>query len=122
QCLEDYSRTTVTVPPMQKQRAMAQVAARPGCSLEGLFLATEGQITRDEIYALIATGDLYVDLAAAILPEPPKVAVWLEKPPKAHVDSGTDSAKPLRTGARLDWDGQTWTMINPGLSAVILRS
>jgi transposase InsO family protein len=122
QFLEDYLRTPVTVLSLQRQRALAHVAAQPGCSLEALFLAAEGQVTRDEIYALIATGEIYVDLSSASLTEPAKVAVWLEKPAKAGVNPITDSAKPVRAGTRLDWDGRTWTMINPGLSAVILRS
>ncbi|MGA7413140.1 MAG: hypothetical protein WBW33_21870 [Bryobacteraceae bacterium] len=98
------------------------MAAQPGCSLEALFLTTDGQVTRDEIYALIATGDIYIDLSAASQPEPTKVAVWLEKPAKADLNPVGDSARPLRTGMRLDWDGRAWTVINPGLNAVILRS
>ena len=114
QFLEDYLRTPVTVPSLQRQRVLAHVAAQPGCSLEALFLTTEGQVTRDEIYALIATGNVYIDLSAASLPEPAKVAVWLEKPAKADVAPVLDSARPLQTGARLDWDGRAWTVINPG--------
>jgi transposase InsO family protein len=122
QFLEDYLRTPVTVPSLQRQRVLAHVAAQPGCSLEALFLTTEGQVTRDEIYALIAAGDIYIDLSTASLTEPTKVAVWLDKPPKADVDPVSDSARRLRTGARLDWDGRVWTVINPGLSVVILSS
>ncbi|MDZ4801910.1 MAG: DDE-type integrase/transposase/recombinase, partial [Bryobacteraceae bacterium] len=120
QFLEDYFREPPSVPPLHQQRALAHVAAQPGCSLEALFLTTEGEVTRDEIYALIATGDIYVDLSKVSLPEPAKVAVWLEKP--TDVEPVTEFAKPLRTGATLDWDGRAWTVINPGLSAVILRS
>lgn len=28
----------------------------------------------------------------------------------------------LRPGARLEWDGRAWTVINPGLTAIVLRS
>jgi putative transposase len=58
QFLEDYLRTPVTVPSHPRQRVLAHMAAEPGCSLEALFLTTEGQVTRDEIYALIRTGDI----------------------------------------------------------------
>lgn len=121
QFLEDYLRTPVAVASQQRQRVLAHVAAQPGCTLEALFLTTEEQVMRDEIYAMIATGDIYVDLSAVSLPEPAKVAVWLE-PAKADIDPVSESAKPVRTGTRLDWDGRAWTVINPGLSAVILRS
>lgn len=122
QFLEDYLRTPVSVASLQRQRVLAHVAAQPGCTLEALFLTTEEQVTRDEIYALIATRDIYVDLSAVSLPEPAKVAVWLEKPAKADVDPVAESAMSLRAGTRLDWDGRAWTVINPGLSAVTLRS
>lgn len=119
QFLDDYRRRPLTVLPLQRQRVLAHVSAQPGCSLEALFLTTEGLVTRDEIYALIATGDIYVDLSAVSLPEPAKVPVWLEK---TATDPVTDSVKLLRTGARLDWDGRPWTVINQGLGAVILRA
>jgi hypothetical protein len=35
-------------------------------------------VTRDEIYSLIATGEIFVDLFSAVLPDPEKVTVWLE--------------------------------------------
>jgi len=79
---EDYLRTTPEVNSLSRARALAQVAARPGCSLADLFTATDGDVTRDEIYSLIAAGDVFVDLQAASLPEPEKVRVWFEKSPR----------------------------------------
>jgi hypothetical protein len=102
QFLEDYLRETPSVPTLHRQRALAHVAAQPGCSLESLFLTTEGQVTRDETYALIGTGDIYVDLSSATLAEPAKVAVWLEKPVKADVGPVMERTRKLRPGARLD--------------------
>ncbi|MGA7415393.1 MAG: Mu transposase C-terminal domain-containing protein [Bryobacteraceae bacterium] len=116
--LEDYLRSEPQVSSLRKQRALAYVAAQPGCSLTDLFHSTDGQLTRDDIYTLIATGDIYVDLLSAVLPEPERVTVWLEKPRNAP---SSDSSLSLRTGTTLDWDGRTWTVLNPGLSAVVLR-
>jgi transposase InsO family protein len=79
QFLEDYLRTTPEVDSFSRQRVMAQVAARPGCSLEDLFRATDGNVSRDEVYSLIAAGNIFVDLQSALLPEPDKVTVWVEK-------------------------------------------
>ncbi len=100
QFLEDYLRTTLEVGSLSRCRVLAQVAAQPGCSLEDLFQATHGEVSRDEVYALIATGDIFVDLQSALLPEPEKVSVWLEKPrrsddgqvglPPAHPGSGAE--------------------------------
>lgn len=79
QFLEDYLRATPKVSSFSRERVLAQVAARPGCSLEDLFKATDDEVTRDEIYFLIATGDVFVDLQVSSLPEPEKVKLWLEK-------------------------------------------
>ena len=79
QFLEDYLRTTPEVDSLSRQRVTAQVAARPGCSLEDLFRGTDGAVSRDEVYSLIAAGDIFVDLQSALLPEPNRVRVWVEK-------------------------------------------
>ncbi len=100
QFLEDYLRTTPEVSSLSRQRVLAQIAAWPGCSLEDLFRATDGEVSRDEVYSLIATGDISVDLQSVLLPEPEKVRLWLEKSPRpdgsqvgfptAHPAYGTD--------------------------------
>ncbi len=79
QFLEDYLRTTLEVSSLSRCRVLAQVAAQPGCSLENLFWATDGEVSRDEVYALIAAGDIFVDLQSVLLLEPEKVSLWLEK-------------------------------------------
>lgn len=121
QFLEDYMRAPSCVSPLQKQRVLAHVAAQPGCSLEALFLSTEGQVTRDDIYSLIATDDIFVDLYSDTVAEPEKVTIWLERPEQAA--SKCDALAPrLQTGAILDWDGRLWTVMNLGLSAMALRA
>jgi len=88
QFLEDYLRTTPEVDSFSRQRVMAQVAARPGCLLEDLFRGTDGAVSRDEVYSLIATGDIFVDLQSALLPEPDNVRVWPERPQNRDGDHG----------------------------------
>ena len=122
QFLEDYLRATPDVPSLHRQRVLAHVAVQPGCSLADLFGSTDGQLTRDEIYTLIATGDIYVDLFSAVLPEPDKVTVWPEKATQAGAAPVADSSRVFRTGAVLDWDGRSWTIINAGLTAMVLRA
>ena len=94
QFLEDYLRTTPKVDSLSRQRIIAQVAARPGCSLEDLFRATDGEVSHDEVYALIAAGDIFVDLQSALLPEPDKVRVWVEK----SLCGDDEQAKPATPG------------------------
>ena len=104
QFLEDYLRTTLEVSSLSRCRVLAQVATQPGCSLENLFRATDGEVSRDEVYALIAAGDIFVDLQSVLLPEPEKVSLWLEKslrpdgvqagPLAAHPRSGAETSAP----------------------------
>jgi putative transposase len=86
QFLEDYLRATPEVNSRSRARILAQVAAQPGCSLADLFTATDGDVIRDEIYSLIATGDIFVDLQGASLPQPENVRVWTEK--SRYLDDG----------------------------------
>jgi putative transposase len=79
QFLEDYFRAPLEVRPVHRQRVLALVAAQPNGSLQDLFWATEGEVTRDVIYSLIAAGDIFIDLHSASLLEPDKVTVSLEK-------------------------------------------
>jgi transposase InsO family protein len=120
--LEDYLRNPRQVPPLQRQQVLSHIAAQPGCSLEELFRATDSLVSRDEVYTLIAAGDVYVDLALSPLPEPAKVTLWLEKPPSSWQVPVVVPQELLRTGTILDWDGRSWTIVNAGLSAVVLRS
>ena len=55
---------------------------QPGpVSLSRRFVPGNGrdEASRDEVYSLMATGDIYVDLESALLTKPAKVRVWLEK-------------------------------------------
>jgi putative transposase len=79
QFLEDYFRAPLEVRSVHRQRVLALVAAQPNGSLQDLFQATEGEVTRDAIYSLIAAGDIFIDLRSASLLEPDKVTVSLEK-------------------------------------------
>lgn len=93
QFLEDYLRNTPEIPPLQTQRAFATLMAHPGCSLAELLRSIDGHLTRDQVYTLIATGDIYVDLHATVLMEPEKVIVWPERPP-ANAIRPEDSLQP----------------------------
>jgi transposase InsO family protein len=94
QFLEDYLRNTPEIPALQKQRVKALLMAQPGCSLDELLRSAHVQLTRDDIYTLIATGDIYVDLRSCGLLEPDKVLVWADRPHDASVSSVAPSETP----------------------------
>jgi len=61
-------------------------------------------VTRNEIYSLIATGDIFVDLLSALLPELENVTVWLEKPLQPdglNAGSSAGERSALRAGEAL---------------------
>jgi transposase InsO family protein len=119
QFLEDYLRAAPQVSSLHRQQVLAQVAAKPACSLEDLFQATDGEVTRDEIYALIATGDIFVDLLSVSLPEPEKVPVWLRKPPPQNMTAAAGCPN-LRAGDAVEWDSRGWTVLNAGINQISL--
>jgi hypothetical protein len=76
QFLEDYLRGEVTVASMAREAVIARVGACPGLSLWELFEKTTGIATRDDIHALIAVGEIRVDLYSNSLTEPETVSVF----------------------------------------------
>jgi putative transposase len=79
QFLEDYLRDDRTsVSAAARNLLLAHVAARPGVSLQEL-LATAGGVTCDDVYLLIALGELYVDLHKSPLAQAATVPVFVNR-------------------------------------------
>ena len=77
QFLEDYLRSdSVPTSSLARERVRAYVLAWPGVSLRALLEDSAEIEVPDDIYSSIATGHLYVDLAAAALAEPGDVRVY----------------------------------------------
>jgi putative transposase len=77
QFLEDYLRSNcVPVSSLVRERVRAYVLAWPGVSLRTLLEDSVEIATPDDIYSLIAMGQLYVDFNAAPLAEPGEVKVF----------------------------------------------
>ena len=79
-----------------------------------------------ELYALIARGDLYVDLQGSALAEPARVRVYRSEAVARAVEGARASVganAPFLDcvpGQRLVWDGRPWTIANVGEQAVWL--
>ena len=62
--------------------------------LDQLFEATANTVSRDDIYAMIACGDIHVDLSSAPMSEPSRVRVFTNEQaarllvPPAAIDNG----------------------------------
>lgn len=112
-----------------REWGLAMVSAEPGISLSELFRRAAEGISRDDIYALIATRKLYVDLGTAPLAEAERVHVFVNR--EAAVACGhaaqaaeapTDNCRvfTVRAGLTVAWDGRTWTIVNPGDKTISL--
>lgn len=113
-----------------REAVLAAVSAEPSVKLEEVFLKTEGVACRDDIYQLIATGDVYVDLNVAPLVEPHQVRVFPNKETAtayAHIVEVPSSAIPskprfidLAVGSAVEWNNRAWRIANVGDKVVSL--
>ncbi|MBC8029209.1 MAG: DDE-type integrase/transposase/recombinase [Pyrinomonadaceae bacterium] len=131
QFLEDYLRTDLpTFDKVARDSALAAVTAEPNIKLEELFLKTDGASSRDDIYMLIAAGELYVDLSAAPLVEPHQVHVFPNKETAtayAHIVEVSPNAMAnvprfidLAVGSTMEWNNRAWKIANVGDKMVSL--
>jgi len=121
QFLEDYFAVDAEPSPAITERIQAYVGATPGVFLQELLQAAKSFATPDDVYRLIASDRLCVDLRAVPLAEPDRVPVFPDAsvvplqpkggPPMLAVTSPTCS---LRVGRTLQWDGRTWKIVNTG--------
>jgi transposase InsO family protein len=131
--LEDYLRSdSLIVDEIVAKTVLSRVEAQKVITLADL-LQSSWQATPDDIYALIATQQLYVDLNAARLSEPEKVRVFLSREVAFAYKLSTEiTASSLPTsfqsiqitvGASLLWDGEYWEVANTGATTTgLLRS
>ncbi len=129
--LEDYFRAeSIKVETAIKAQIQQLVSKSPGISLaELLNHRTRG--SADDIYALIITDQLYVDLSAAPLAEPEQVCVFCDKQTAIAyglmVKTTTLSTPPrleavnLSPGTSIFWDGKGLSIIHVGETEVTLQ-
>jgi len=129
QFMEDYLRTDLTaIAAGSRDIVMAYVLANPGLTLEDLLRSTAGRVPPDDIFSMIAASVVYVDLHAAPLAEPSRVAV-LVSPEAASKISQNGTREPdfcgfadLHCGGTVTWDGRFWNVVNIGETSVGLLS
>ncbi|MBW4418955.1 MAG: DDE-type integrase/transposase/recombinase [Myxacorys californica WJT36-NPBG1] len=101
------------------QNLLKQVSDEEGITLAELLR----QANPDDIYTLIATDSLYVDLHAARLAEPDRVQVFSDQATAFAYQRATEVALSLpnhsqiisiTVGASLVWDGECWEVVNTG--------
>ncbi len=105
------------------------VMRQPGMTLLEL-LCSQPEAIADDIYFLIVTDQIYVDLTRQALATPSRVQVFLDREtaasyaafPPASTQWPHPSTLFMGVGAQLWWDGRPWTVLNPGATEVTLLS
>jgi putative transposase len=80
QFLEDYLRSDWPIRPEAQKHVRALVTASPGIRLSEIVQETEGVVTRDDLFAMIAIGTFDIDISSAPLTEPEKIHLRLNQP------------------------------------------
>ncbi|MEL6442349.1 MAG: DDE-type integrase/transposase/recombinase [Cyanobacteria bacterium J06621_8] len=127
--LEDYLRTeNLEVENLAKEKIIRSISKNPGTTLSELL---NSEVSADEIYTLIAQGEIYLDFSSYLLAEPNKCLIFLDSQiAKAHslmtasVKADSEIVSPaieLAIGTSIFWDGKALTIVHLGDTEIILR-
>ena len=131
QFLEDYLRTDSSfVSGSSRDAVIGETARQPGLRLADLIERTKDKASRDDIFFMIAAGEIFVDLRAAAISQAADVAVFRSAEMAAafqriHGSSEMpklDLAIRMEPGERVSWDGAFWRIINVGDHIISLLS
>ncbi len=131
QFLEDYLRADTPPAPKSTHQAICDLVARnPGISLGCLRQQTDGVASADDIFTLIATDAVWVDLTAAPLINPERVRLFSSRDAaladhylsEARTSAGIFPHTPATPviGQSITWDGNIRTIVNVGETSVAL--
>lgn len=130
--LEDYYRNHVdSIDPNQTQLIKAIIQEQPGITLREL-LYKANKVSADEIYQLIATEKIYVDLKASLLVEPERCRVFCDQlsgttynlmiSSHTTADSISSPVINLIPNTPINWDGQRYNVVQIGHTEITLRA
>lgn len=127
--LEDYLRFNQQVTPNRPQQVRERVKATPGLTLASL-LAGDPDISANDVYGMVVTDQLYVDLRAVPLVQHHQVHLYSDREtydsyrpnsrPQPAVPMNPRGPAPLVANTRLIWDGRPWTLVNLGETTTTL--
>jgi putative transposase len=130
--LQDYLRSDCpAVSEAAAEEISRYVIDQPGIRLDTLLTCVK-RATSDDIYTLIANGQVYADIQGVPLAEPERVHLFRDQwtAQATLIIPDTVSAEPpaglrranIAVNVVVHWDGRAWTIINVGETAVWLRS
>jgi putative transposase len=123
--LDDYYRRDApTVASDSLAKVLIHTNEEIGLTLEELFRRTDGTVSRDVIYNLIASSELYVNLNNAPLTEPSKIRIFPDRETAVAFTnfiqiSPQDRSRLTPTvnfspSSVIQWDGKGWIVVNIG--------
>ncbi len=129
--LEDYLRADDQqrwISEPAKLSVLSLLAAHPGMTLSEL--SGSAKATTDEIYLLLVTNEIFIDLCTTPLVDPDRAHVFLDQDTAFAYSQITRLQPPspadgmssfeFAVGMELSWDGRRWRVINLGQSKVCL--
>jgi putative transposase len=128
--LSDYLSEKSDIVPIERVGEIVKIVSQnPGILLSDLLSLS---INHDEIYKLIASEKIYIDLSSfALATSPEIIPVYLDKfsceaLTKANTNSRynqrTDKSNGIKVGESGIWDGKLWHIINIGETEISLLS
>jgi putative transposase len=127
--LEDYLRFKADVTPPNPERVRERVKAAPGITLAAL-LAAETALSANDVYVMVVTDQLYVDLKAVPLVEHGRVQLYPDRQtyetsvkrghPQLAANRANQQPHTLVANTCLIWDGRLWTLVNLGETTTTL--
>jgi len=124
--LDDYLRFNATPLDVNaRESVVAEAASQPGQLLSDLIQRMKGVASRDDIYFMIANGDVFADLTAAAISQPAGVHLFANAELGAAFhcfDVARQSTGPVHAapGKSILWNGRVWRIANVGDEIITL--
>ncbi|MBD2694148.1 TnsA endonuclease N-terminal domain-containing protein [Anabaena catenula] len=127
--LSDYFGFNTNIPPSVTEKIQQWVKTTPGATIAAMLASVPG-VRANDVYAMIATQQLYVDLYAVPLVEHWRVKLWAnQQTADAHTLVTQETILPnlefispatLLPNTTFLWDSRPWTLVNHGETTTTL--
>ena len=126
QWLKSYRNGQYRIDKRVHEKITSIVVSTPGIALTQL-LQSDDSVSTDDVYALIATHQIYADLSNKLLSEATKVQLFRDIETAEAFQLNQDSTVVLPTteldpGQAWFWDGKLVSIVQVGASQVVLRT
>jgi len=117
--LEDYMRAgRPQVEQRSREIVVEAIARQPGIRLSDLIDRTKDAVSRDDIYFLVAAGEIFADVTSAPISVPEGVKLFANAEIASAIShlagSTRDGEIKKEPGVPINWDGKLWRIVNVG--------